>query len=171
MRRRARQKAIRVSFRPSLRALRGRLISGGGRGVEVHAGAFLDRRSIVLDEELLEQPSELARVFIHEMYHFVWRRLGNPTRKSYEDLLAAEIQQRKTGELGDSSERRKAALTRRDVSTRTRRWREYVCESFCDTAAWLATGGRHSEFTLDRDARRIRRAWFRYARPLFRIQL
>lgn len=171
MRRRARGEAIRVAFRPSLRALRGRLISGGEQGVEVHAGAFLHRRSIVLDEALLEQPSELARILIHELYHFVWRRLGNSTRKSFEDLLAAEIQQRKTGELGDSSERRKAALSRRDVSTRSRRWREYVCESFCDTAAWLATGGRHIEFTLDSDARRRRRAWFRYAGPLLRIQL
>jgi hypothetical protein len=137
----------------------------------VHAGAFLLERRIVLDDALLERPSELARILAHEFYHFVWRRLGNPTRRSYENLLAAEFRAGIGGELGASSECRKQLLSRRDMARRSRRWREYVCESFCDTAAWLATGGRPAELTLEAKARRGRRAWFRNAGPLFRIPI
>lgn len=125
----------------------------------------------MLDSALLDQPRELARILVHELYHFVWRRLGNRVRRSYEELLQSEVRQRRRGELGDSSERRKSALTREDILKRSRRWREYVCESFCDTAAWLAAGGRHSEFTLDPEARRKRRTWFGDVRARFRIQL
>jgi hypothetical protein len=50
-----------------------------------------------------------------------------------------------------------------ELSTREgRQWREYVCESFCDTAAWLYGGLRtHDEFTLSPRFRRRRAAWFR----------
>ena len=65
------------------------------------------------------------------------------------------------GELGWSAEWRKDALGADDVAGRTRRWREYCCESFCDTAAWLYSGvERHEEFTLGERWRRGRRAWF-----------
>jgi hypothetical protein len=40
-------------------------------------------------------------------------------------------------------------------------WREYCCESFCDTAAWLYSGVQvHSEFTLAGRYRHRRRVWF-----------
>jgi len=35
---------------------------------------------MVLDSELLSSPGELARILIHELYHFVWWRLDNATR-------------------------------------------------------------------------------------------
>lgn len=171
MPRRSEPAPIRIEFRPELRARGRELVSGGCAGLEVHAGSFLRERRIVLDSALLEQPRELARILTHEVYHFVWRRLGNTVRRSYEELLQSELRQRRRGELGDSSERRKSGLAREDILGRSRRWREYVCESFCDTAAWLAAGGRHSEFTLDPEARRKRRAWFGHVRTQFRIQL
>jgi len=45
--------------------------------------------------------------------------------------------------------------------SRSRRWREYACESFCDSAACLLGGaGDHEEFTLARRVRENRRRWF-----------
>jgi hypothetical protein len=75
------------------------------------------------------------------------------------------MRRRVRGELGWSAERMKAALSRTDGARRTRAWREYVCESFCDSAAWLLAGGAGSEeFTLPTAARRARRVWFEQAR-------
>jgi len=38
---------------------------------------------------------------------------------------------------------------------------DYVCESFCDTAAWLYAGVHHSpDFTLAARWRNFRRSWF-----------
>jgi hypothetical protein len=163
---------VRILLRPSLRAWRGKLLTGEGPGTAVHAGAFLRRREIVLDAALLATPKEAGRILIHELYHFVWTRLGNAARHSYEALVADEIRSGAKGELGWSSEWRKDALAARDVRSRSRRWREYVCESFCDTAAWLSTGrGRHEEFTLPQIPRRRRRAWFRQTGELGRISL
>jgi len=153
---------VRVRFRPALSAWRGRLLSGKPRGTSVHAASFLRRRSIVFDAELLEHPGELARIFVHELFHLAWLRLGNPRRRSFEDLVAAEIRRHARGELGWSAERRKLPLAAVDIQGRSRRWREYVCESFCDTAAWLYAGvGRHPEFTLATSLRKRRRRWFR----------
>src|SRR5262249_35016991 len=124
-------------------------------------GSFLRRRCIVLDADLKKHPRTLARILAHELFHFAWLRLGNPTRRSFEALLRTEMQNHVKGELGWSAERVKVTLTSRDRLERTRRWREYVCESFCDSAAWLVTGaGRHTEFTLPAAARRARRDWF-----------
>ena len=151
---------------------RGKLLTGEGPGTEVHAGAFIRKGEIVLDAVLLGKPKEAGRILIHELYHFVWTRLSNAARRSYEALLADEIRGGASGELGWSSEWRKSALTARDVQVRSRRWREYVCESFCDTAAWLSAGrGRHEEFTLPAIPRQRRRAWFRHAGELGRISL
>jgi hypothetical protein len=125
-----------------------------------HAASFLRRREIVLDTALLRSPREFARILTHEVFHFVWLRLGNGVRTSYERLLTGELTRRARGELGWSAEWRKAALSQNDVEQRTRRWREYVCESFCDTAAWIYTHGRHSELTLAASHRERRRAWF-----------
>jgi hypothetical protein len=123
----------------------------------VHAGAFLRERRIALDCTRAEFP----RIFAHEAAHFIWLRLGNPVRFRYEDVLRAEIAGTARGELGWSAEWRKNALRAEDIAGRTRRWREYCCESFCDTAAWLYSGTkRHQEFTLGTRWRRQRRTWF-----------
>ena len=151
---------IEVRFLDDPRAWRGRLLTGDERGRPVHAGTFLRRRLIVLDRALLDAPRELARILAHELFHFVWLRLGNPSRREWEKLLAAEIRAGAAGELGWSAEWRKGELRRPDRARRTRRWREYACESFCDTAAWLLCGGRHTQFTLGKQARAARRAWF-----------
>jgi hypothetical protein len=157
---------IEIAFLPAPRAHRGKLLSGhAAAGREVHAGSFLRQRKIVLDAALKKQPRELDRILTHELFHFAWLRLGNPRRRSYEDLLRREFRSGAKGELGWSAECAKAAITRADSTRRTRRWREYVCESFCDSGAWLfAAAGRHEEFTLPSAARRIRRGWFEQAR-------
>ena len=151
-----------MRFRPGLTAHRGKLLSKRNAGSAVHAGTFPRKREMVLDRELLEKPSELARIFVHELFHFAWVRLGNTRRRSFETLLASEFGARARGELGWSAESRKHALTPRDRRLRTRHWRAYVCESFCDSAAWLYAGiARHQEFTLAPRFRAARRAWFR----------
>src|SRR5438067_10663835 len=73
----------------------------------VHAGAFLRERRIAFDCARLEFP----RIFVHEVAHFVWLRLGNARRREYEDLLAGK---HAPGELGWSAEWRKLALRVQD---------------------------------------------------------
>ena len=129
----------------------------GGRRGAVHAGTFVRERRMAFDCSRAEFP----RIFVHEVFHFIWARLGNPARHSYERLVKGEWQAGARGELGWSAEWRKRALAAGDVQRRGRRWREYCCESFCDTAAWLYSGAaRHDEFTLAGDRRARRRAWF-----------
>lgn len=123
---------------------------------DVHAGSFLRERRIAFNCTRAEFP----RIFVHELYHFVWLRAGNPVRLSYGELLRGECLAGARGELGWSAEWRKRKLGARDWESRSRRWREYCCESFCDTAAWLYSGARHAEFTLSRRCRAGRRAWF-----------
>ena len=123
----------------------------------VHAGSFLRERRIAFDCTRAEFP----RIFVHELFHFVWLRAGNPLRRSWEALLHDEFVGRARGELGWSAEWRKQALQTADLRLRSRRWREYCCESFCDTAAWLHSGvRRHPEFTLSARFCARRRAWF-----------
>jgi hypothetical protein len=117
---------------------------------------------MVIEESLMADAGEFARIFVHELFHFAWLRLGNTKRGAYERLVGRELRRGDHGELGWSAEWRKRKLTRRDRIERTRRWREYCCERFCDTAAWLYAGvPRHEEFTLDTTAREARRGWFR----------
>lgn len=138
---------IRIEHCPHLRDRRG----------PVHAASFLRQRKISFDCTAAEFP----RIFVHELFHFVWARAGNPLRWRYEDAVCAEFHAGVRGELGWSAEWRKAALGARDVRGRSRRWREYCCESFCDTAAWLYSGvAKHPEFTLVTRRRRERRSWF-----------
>ncbi len=40
----------------------------------VHGGAFLRERRILFDCTRAEFP----RIFVHELFHFVWLRAGNP---------------------------------------------------------------------------------------------
>lgn len=127
------------------------------RGQALHAGSFLRERRIDFDCSR----SEFPRIFVHELFHFTWLRAGNPARAGWEALLHREFKAGARGELGWSAEWRKQALDARDRRTRSRRWREYCCESFCDTAAWRYSGGpRHPEFTLAARFRAVRRAWF-----------
>jgi len=129
----------------------------GGRRGAVHAGTFVRERRMAFDCSRKEFP----RIFVHELFHFIWARLGNPARRSYERLVEGEWRAGARGELGWSAEWRKRALAAGDVQSRHRRWREYCCESFCDTAAWLYSGAtRHTEFTLAGGRRARRRAWF-----------
>jgi len=139
--------AIRVEWVRGLRDIRG----------PVHGGAFLRERRMAFDCPVREFP----RIFVHETAHFLWLRLGNPTRRSWEEIVRSELRAGGRGELGWSAEWRKTALRPLDMRTRTRRWREYCCESFCDTAAWLYSGvGGHPEFTLTPQLRRVRAQWF-----------
>ena len=124
---------------------------------QAHAGSFIGQRRMVI----ACTRGEFPRVFVHEWFHFVWRRAGNVLRRNFEALLAAEFRAGARGELGWSAEWRKRGLTGPEVRGRTRRWRDYCCESFCDTAAWLYAGTeRHDEFTLAARFQRRRRAWF-----------
>jgi len=125
---------------------------------EVHGGAFLRERRIALNCT----QRELPRILVHELFHFAWLHGGNPARRSYEELLQAELRAEAKGELGWSSEWRKDLLHESDLNLRSRRWREYCCESFCDSAAWVYSGiESHAEFTLSPEVfRRRRRAWF-----------
>jgi hypothetical protein len=135
------------------------------------AATHIPRRVILLDAGLLDtkvrdQPGEFERILVHEIFHFAWVRLSNQTRRSWEGVLAAELRGRVRGELGWSAEWRKNKLQsdrlgRSDMRRRTPAWRRYVCESFCDTSAWLCAGLRsHDEYTLAAGPRRVRRRWF-----------
>ena len=149
----------RVSGRPVRIVFRKTLLDGAGS--PAHAATYLRQRRMVIEEALMADPEDFARIFVHELFHFVWLRLGNMKRRSYERLLAGEWRRRAGGELGWSAEWRKQKLHDGDVKLRSRRWREYCCESFCDTAAWLYGGvARHEEFTLAAPLRAARRKWF-----------
>lgn len=124
------------------------------------AATSIPRRRIYLDRAVLGRPGDFERILVHELFHFVWVRLGNPTRRDWEQLLAAEFARRVPGELGWSAEWRKQKLRPADRRARTPAWRRYACESFCDSAAWIYAGlARHDEFTLPASARRRRRIW------------
>ncbi len=151
---------IEIAFRPSLTAHRNKLLSGTARGHAVHGAAFLRQRRIIIESGLLVSRRELSRVLVHELFHFAWLRLGNPLRRSWEELLASELKRHARGELGWSAESRKEQLAAEDLIRRTRRWREYICESFCDSVAWLySAAGSHPEHTLAPRFREARRKW------------
>ena len=155
-------RAIRIRFLPALTVRGGKLYSRRSCGQPVYAGSYIRKREIILDRDLRSRPNELARILTHELFHFVWVRLGNPARRSFESLLRQEFKRHARGELGWSAESRKSALPLPILnSLRLLRWREYICESFCDTAAWLYSGvRRHSEFTLGARSKKRRAQWF-----------
>jgi len=148
---------------PDLRASSRELYSGRPHGHPVYAASFIRKRKMVLDQELKQRRGELSRIVVHELFHFVWVRLGNPVRRSYLALLKREWRERARGELGWSAELRKTRLRGRARSgRRASQWRDYACESFCDTAAWLYSGvRRHAEYKLAARHRRRREEWFR----------
>ncbi len=152
---------LRISFLTDLHSSSRRLYSGGPAGQPIHAASDLRQRSIVFDKALLSDPPELRRIIMHELFHFAWIRLGNQARQQWERILLAELRSRARGELGWSAERRKRELKPADRRTRSRVWREYACESFCDTAAWLLTGmPPHPEATLALRHAQRRAEWF-----------
>lgn len=133
------------------------MLSAGARGAPVHAASFIRQRRIVLERELLQHPEQLARILVHELFHFVWPRLGNPVRASFEQLLAAEHAAQARGEIGESA----AAAKQRVTEPEGRRWREYVCEAFCDTAAFaLSRESGPAKFGLGKRWIGRRLQWF-----------
>jgi hypothetical protein len=89
-------------------------------------------------------------IVTHEVFHFVWARLGNNRRADFTALVLAELEGNARGEMGESA----GAWKQSDL-------KNYICESFCDTAAWLYSGVKHSpEFTLASRWQKKRRAWF-----------
>ncbi len=142
---------ISISVQPHLTAHRGKLLSGSGFGTPVHAASFIRKRSIVLETGLLRNRQALRLIVVHEIFHFVWVRLGNAARQDFTNLLVKERRSRARGELGESAAAKKSLPA----------WRDYVCESFCDTAAWMYAGvENHVEFTLSARWRNQRKAWF-----------
>lgn len=152
-----------VSVNPQLTAYRGKLLSGfPDLGIAIHAAAFIRQRRIVLESALLRRPDMLRLILIHEVFHFVWVRLDNASRREFAALLRKEIRARARGELGESAAVRKATLRLRgDLHPRSKGWSDYVCESFCDTAAWFYSGNPSTlEFKLARKWANLRREWF-----------
>jgi hypothetical protein len=150
--------SIRVSTLPQLTAVRGKLLSRSiDRGTPVHAASFIRQRRIIVESRLLRHPREFRLILIHELFHFVWLRLGNAKRAAYNELIKCEQRGGARGELGESSEAKKCALPLPSSAA----WRDYVCESFCDTAACLYSGFKtHPSFTLAERWIRRRRTWF-----------
>lgn len=147
---------IAVEFACGLAVSGGKLVSSGG--VAVHAATFLNERRVIVDRELEHNPRELRRILLHEIFHFVWRRLGNGKRAEWNELISQEFQAGARGEMGWSAEWRKDALKACGAATRIRKWREYVCESFCDSAASLFVR-THGEITLKPRFRLRRERW------------
>lgn len=151
-----------LEFQPNLRASRGKLLSGSPhRGHAVHAASFLPERRIVLERRLLAEADELRIILTHELFHFVWRRLGNRVRAEFDSLMQTECGNRARGAVGESSSVARKALTAEDLPARSARWKNFVCESFCDTAAWLHAGVSESEhFRLAKRWKDLRAQWF-----------
>lgn len=124
----------------------------------VYGASFIRERRIVLEAEVLNDLGTLPLIVAHEIFHFVWARLGNRRRGAYTGLLRREWERGARGELGESSSLKKGLLSSFD----SRAVRDYVCESFCDTAAAIYSGVEASDwFTLTPYWRKQRERWFR----------
>lgn len=137
-------------------------------GNHLHAVSYIPQRYVVFQRDLFRRRVELGRILYHELCHFLWPRLGNPRRRSYEAVLRQEFRGGTRGELGYSAQWRKEKLRAdgdfpRRRAARRELWRDYVCESFCDTGSFVLLGlerrANHSEYTLSRAARRQRGRW------------
>jgi hypothetical protein len=157
--------AILVRDCAQLTAHRGKLVSVcPARGTAVYAASFIRQREMVLETDLLARPRRFRLILIHELFHFVWSRLGNRRRREFEALLREEQGRRARGGLGESSDVKRERLTREDGERNSARWRDYVCESFCDTAAWFYAGQpRGPAFTLAKRWRDRRAKWIQDA--------
>ncbi|MFZ0592841.1 MAG: hypothetical protein WAM39_20440 [Bryobacteraceae bacterium] len=119
-------------------------------------------RRIVLEENLVSEARDLRLIFAHEIYHFAWRRLGNTRRAEYDSLLREELASSALGELGESSSVAKQEHVSQERPLGGNSWKQYVCESFCDTGAWLFSGvEEHRTFQLASRWRTKRALWFR----------
>jgi hypothetical protein len=149
---------IRVSTLQQLTACRGRLLSRSPhRGTAVHAASFIRERRILIEAQLVRDPRQFRLILIHELFHFVWARLSNGKRAAFAGLLATEFGAGARGEMGESAELKKCARPLPGSAA----WRDYVCESFCDTAATVYSGFEtHPAFTLAQRWSSRRRAWF-----------
>jgi hypothetical protein len=149
---------LRVDLRPSLTASGGRLLSNEThRGRAVFAASFIRKREIVLEEELVADHKILRGILLHELFHFAWVAAGNDVRRNYAALLSEEISGGARAELGESSEVSKSKL----AGANDAQWKHYVCESFCDTAAWYFSGAGDRPARLARRWRSRRAGWFR----------
>jgi hypothetical protein len=153
---------VQVAFLPEITAYRGKLLSGTNRGTPVYAASFIRQRRIVLETSLLSSPLVLRFMFVHELFHFAWVRLGNVRRDQYSRLLRDELDSKARGELGESSAVKKAELlVQGGLSLRQKIWSEYVCESFCDSAGSIFTDGPvHNGAKLGKDWTALRHEWF-----------
>jgi hypothetical protein len=135
------------------------------KGTPVHAGGFLQERRIVLESQLLANCPLLRLILTHELFHFAWPRLGNPSRASFASLITDELSGKARGELGESAAvSKKNLLASRSIQQQRRNFRHYLCEAFCDTGAFLYSGVRASEhFTLARRWVARRTSWFQGA--------
>jgi hypothetical protein len=156
------RRPIYVSAKPELTACGGRLLSQQPeRGIPVHAASYIRRHRIVLERDLLNDEPLLRLILTHELFHFLWPRLPNRLRQSYEALLTAERNRHARGELGESSQVSKNAFLANGSGPQSKAWRHYLCESFCDTAAWYFGGVKqHSHFCLAPCWIRKRAQWF-----------
>lgn len=111
---------------------------------------------------------ELTRILLHELFHFAWIRLSNSSRASYTTVVQAELSRNARGELGWSAEWRKKELASRASH---RFFREYICESFCDTAAWHYGYADHAEATLSSRWRGLRQRWLDHTFPQREISI
>jgi hypothetical protein len=148
-------------LRPDLTAYRGNLLSGAELGTPVHAAAFIRKRIVVLETSLFSKSDRLRLILVHEGFHFVWVRLNNGQRRAFADLLADEMRGRARGEVGESSDIKKRLLREGgSFDDSSRLWRDYVCESFCDSAAAFLSGTAANEhFTLAGHWANRRCAW------------
>jgi hypothetical protein len=153
---------IHIRFESQLTAHRGKLLCNqANRGSAVYAASFIRKRDVVVDSALAKRPRALRLILLHELFHFVWIRLGNERRSEFSELLAREYMYRARGELGESAAVKKLLLQDRDCLISSRRWRDYICEGFCDTAAWRHSGiQHHPAFTLAPRWRKRREVWF-----------
>jgi hypothetical protein len=152
-----------LEFLPQLTAERGKLLSGQpARGIAVYAASFIPQRRIVIEAELLQQPDTLRLCLTHEIFHFVWPRLGNRLRDLYRQVLADEQACHARGEIGESSSVAKSRLPdSAKFPANLPLARHYACESFCDTAAWLYSGvNSHPQFKLAARWRERRKSYF-----------
>lgn len=115
----------------------------------------------MLEAALLSTPAMFRLILIHELFHFAWLRLGNNLRQDFKTLLLQEWKNGAAGELGESSGVMKRRLRQAAESATPGLWRDYACESFCDTAACFYAGsGNDGLFTLRERWRKRREAWF-----------
>lgn len=159
---------IHICAQSRLTAHRGKLLSGRPElGIPVYAASFIRERRIVLESEVLDHPETLPLIAIHEVFHFVWPGLGNRARHEYRELLRREWMQGARGELGESSLLKKEPLRPGGIDgLSSRAGRDYMCESFCDTAAALYSGIAESDwFTLAPCWRKRRERWFQERFP------